>query len=315
MTFKETLFKDYADMIDLKESTGYSRSTYLPHIKEFITFCGGTYPGAESITKEMLDKWLQEKRFKTNASHNSAISRIREYTKYQAAIGRTTYIPSGDYSAKTSRYVPYIFNDYELKRLFEAFDTVQPHFGTPEREYIIPVLFRMMYCCGLRPSEPLNLLYEDVDLEIGEIYIRQAKRKKDRRVLMSEDLTELCRKYDSRRCSRTYFFEKKDGGKLPTYWMTNQFRICWNNSGLEKRMNPSPYDLRHNHATRVMMRWIDEGKDVMGMAASLSAYMGHTEFTATLYYIHLLPERLINCANIDWKRFACIYPEAAYEED
>jgi integrase len=63
------------------------------------------------------------------------------------------------------------------------------------------------------------------------------------------------------------------------------------------------------------MGWISEGKDIIGMAPYLSAYMGHTEFTMTLYYIHLLPERLVNCAGIDWERFSRIYPEVTYEKD
>jgi integrase len=132
---------------------------------------------------------------------------------------------------------------------------------------------------------------------------------------MSEELTALCRKYDSGKCPRTYFFERKDGSRFPTYWMTNQFRMCWRNSGLDKRGNPRPYDLRHNYATRVLMRWTDEGKDVLGMTPYLSAYMGHADFTTTLYYIHLLPERLKNSAGIDWERFSRIYPEDAYEEN
>lgn len=315
MTFKDTLLKDYDDMLDVKEATGHSRATYAPHIKDFITYCGDTYPDAAKITSGMLDKWLQKKEFKTNSTHNSAISRIREFARYQAAIGKPTYIPTGEYSAKAMRFIPYIFSDKEISKLFEAFDTVPPHSMSPEREQIIPVLFRMMFCCGLRPSEPLNILYNDVDLETGAIYIRQAKRKRDRRILMSDNLVALCREYNSRRYPRTYFFERKDGSKYSTHWMTNQFHICWRNSGLEKRRNPRPYDLRHNFATRVLMRWMSEDKDVMGMVAFLSAYMGHTEFTATLYYIHLLPERLTNNAGIDWDSFSCIYPEVEYEED
>ncbi|HBW38161.1 tyrosine-type recombinase/integrase [Desulfosporosinus sp. BICA1-9] len=300
---KPYLSFDEKQMLDLKEAIGYSRVTYQPHIKEFIVFCGNTYPEAVCVTKEMVDTWLQQKQFQTNATHNSAISRLRAFTKYQAAIGKDTFVPGEEYSVKTVHYTPYIFTDVELRKLFKTFDTLQPHFEAPEREYIVPVLFRMMYCCGMRPSEPLELLYEDVNLQTGEIYIRQSKRKKDRRILMSEDLMSLCRRYASFKKPRTYFFDRVDGSRFPTYWMTNQFRICWRNSGLVKRGNPRPYDLRHNYAKRTMMRWVNEGRDVMAMVSYLSAYMGHTEFSATLYYIHLLPERLIMSSGIDGKDF------------
>jgi len=38
---------------------------------------------------------------------------------------------------------------------------------------------------------------------------------------------------------REWFFQKWNDDDLSTYWMTNQFRICWGNSGLDKRSNPS----------------------------------------------------------------------------
>lgn len=315
MNFREILEKDYSEMLNLKESLGYSRITYQPHIREFISYCTENYPEAKAITKTMFDNWLQEHHFKTNATHNSAVSRIREFTRFQAAMGKETFIPDERYSVKNVPYIPYILSDDETKRLFHAFDTLTPHFEAPRREIVVPVLFRIMYCCGMRPSEPLNLLCEDVDLRNGDIYIRASKRKKDRHIIMSEEMTALCRKYDSIAGNRRFFFERWDGSKFPTHWMTKQFHICWQNSGLVKRGNPRPYDLRHNFATRKLMRWSDEGRDIMAMLPYLSTYMGHTCFNHTLYYVHLLPERLRKSAGIAWEKFSGMYPEVSYEED
>lgn len=315
MNFRDILDKDYSEMLDLKESMGYSRITYQPNIREFLSYCAENYPEATAITKTMFENWLQLQHFETNATHNSAVSRIREFARFQAAIGKETFIPDERYSVKKVQYIPYILSDDEMKKLFHAFDTLAPHFEAPGREIIVPVLFRIMYCCGMRPSEPLNLLCEDVDLRNGDIYIRASKRKKDRHIIMSEELTALCRKYDSIAGYRRFFFERWDGGKFPTHWMTNQFHICWRKSGLVKRGNPRPYDLRHNYATRTLMRWTDESRDIMAMLPYLSTYMGHTCFSHTLYYVHLLPERLRKSAGIDWGKFWGMYPEVTYEED
>lgn len=315
MNFREILDKDYSDMLILKESLGYSTITYQPHVKEFILYCAENYPESKVITKMMFDNWLQEKQFKTNATHNSAISRIRTFLRFQVAMGKEAFIPDEQYSVKNIKYIPYVLSEEEIKRLFHAFDTLTPHFESPRREFIVPVLFRMMYCCGMRPSEPLNLLCQDVDLRNGDLYIRASKRKKDRHIIMSEEMITLCQKYDSIVGNRKYFFERWDRNKFPTYWMTNQFRICWRNSGLVKRRNPRPYDLRHNFATRTLMRWTDENRDIMSMLPYLSTYMGHTCYSHTLYYVHLLPERLRKSANINWGKFEDMYPEVSYEED
>lgn len=214
MNFREILDKDYSGMLNLKESLGYSRITYQSHMRKFISYCSENYPEANTITKTMFENWLQQQHFKTNATHNEAISRIREFSRFQAAIGKVTFIPDERYSVKSVQYIPYILSDEEMKRLFHAFDTLIPNFQAPNREIIVPVLFRIMYCCGMRPGEPLGLLCEDVDLQSGDMYIRASKRKKDRHIIMSEEMTTLCRKYDSIAGNRRFFFERWDGSFL-----------------------------------------------------------------------------------------------------
>ena len=313
--FGKKLNNHYDDMLKLRESLGYSIGKNPQRVREFIAFCTKNYGNSESVTKEMVDTWLQSKDFKTNASHNYAITKIRGFTKYLESVGVSAFIPGEDYSVRHIRYTPYVFNDEELSCLFEAIDSFPPYHSSPNRENIVPVLFRMMYCCGMRPSEPPSLLIEDVNLKNGEVYIRQSKGYKDRRILMSAELTDLCRKYAVHMTPRKYFFEWKGGIRISSEWITHQFQFCWRNSGLIKRGNPRPYDLRHNFATRTMMRWIDEGKDVYALTPYLSAYMGHTEFSATFYYIHLIPERLLKSPGIDWSRFSKIYPEVLCEQD
>jgi len=311
----ETLTNHYDDMLMLRESLGYSIGKATQRVRKFIAFCGDHYAESESITKEMLDSYLRGRDYGTNSTHNHEITKIRGFTRYLESVGFQAFTPGEDYSIRTIRYTPYVFSDYELVRLFEAIDNLPPYHTSPKREFILPVLFRMMYCCGMRPSEPPSLLMEDVNLKSGEIYIRQSKSYKDRRILMSEDLTSLCNEYVYRTAPQKYFFEKTAGSRISTDTINNQFHICWRNSGLPKRGNPRPYDLRHNFATRTMMRWVNEGKDITALTPYLSAYMGHTEFSATLYYIHLLPERLLKSSGIDWARFSKIYPEVCDGQD
>ena len=78
---------------------------------------------------------------------------------------------------------------------------------------------------------------------------------------------------------------------------------------------PRPYDLRHAFATRNLMRWTDEGLDIMVMLPYLSAYMGHSHFQDTLYYVHLIPEKLRNSNEIDWASLESIYGEVPDEEN
>ena len=47
----------------------------------------------------------------------------------------------------------------------------------------------------------------------------------------------------------------------------------------------------------------------------LSAYMGHAELTSTLYYVHLLPEKLRSSKGIDWDMLTRIYGKGVPENE
>jgi len=57
------------------------------------------------------------------------------------------------------------------------------------------------------------------------------------------------------------------------------------------------------------MNWLDEGKDINALLPYLSTYMGHSDFSYTAYYIHLIPSRLIKSSGIQWDRMDALVPE------
>ena len=170
----------------------------------------------------------------------------------------------------------------------------------------------------MRPNEPLNLRVEDVDLRTGDVFIRKSKRGKDRHIVISEDMRILFANYDRFAGTREWFFQHWDGGKFSTTWARYWFRKACIWSGISRSPSfPRPYDLRHSFATRTLMRWVDEQRDVMALIPFLSAYMGHVSLEETLYYVHLLPERLKSSPGIDWDMFSEIYAteEVPHKED
>lgn len=61
------------------------------------------------------------------------------------------------------------------------------------------------------------------------------------------------------------------------------------------------------------MKWLDEKEDLYALLPYLSAYMGHAHLEDTAYYIHLLPEKLMRTAAIDWETFEQLLPEVGNE--
>lgn len=307
------------DMLRYKESLGYSRNSYESFLQDFKRFLVTDYPVYEILTEKIMLEWCQMRKTEKASGFQRRAGVLREFSKYLFSINRSKCILSLDFLPKITRYMPYIFTDEELIDLFNASDCVAPTPNSPHREIIIPVIFRVIYFCGLRPNEGREILRRDVDLDEGTIIIRTNKSNRERKIPLSEDIKRLCKKYSEQLAvfqpNSDYFFPSPKGKPYSTKWLRDQFYALWQST---KPSNPHQsvrvYDLRHRYATAVMMKWIDEKADLSAMLPYLSAYMGHVNFSSTAYYIHLLPENLLQSESINWEKLSSLIPEVLDDE-
>lgn len=197
--------------------------------------------------------------------------------------------------------------------------SLEPNKREPFIAEIAPVMYRLIYTCGLRPNEGRTLEYANVNLDIGELLITNTKRAKDRIVVMSDDMLNLCRTYDKTRNvfggNSLYLFPSKDGEAFSSRQLASTFVKAWSRA-VSSPNNPAPrsvcvYDLRHQFASACLNLWLDEGRDLMAMLPYLRTYMGHGSLTETAYYIHILPENLVKTSSIDLVAFNSLLPEVS----
>jgi integrase/recombinase XerD len=156
-------------------------------------------------------------------------------------------------------------------------------------------MFRMIYCLGLRPGEARRLHRNDVDLVRGTVYIRESKGHKDRRVFMSADLHEYCRRYDAvidaHHPDRVAFFPNRAGGfyhaSTIDCWFGHLLAAAVPKVTAGPGSPPRVYDLRHAHVIETINRWTQAGRNPEAMLAYLSMHLGHTNPDDTWYYFHL----------------------------
>jgi len=314
--FKSKLAESMEAMINYKESLGYSRSTYEPYFRIIDKFCLEYFPHQTCLTKELVLEWSRvHPREQANGFRRRMIA-MRELGKYLNAVGIEAYVYPSEFLSPTQRFVPYIFTDDELKAFFNATDIFAQNRNAPYNHFVVPVIYRLVYTCGLRPTEVRNLKCSDVNLSTGRIYIRESKAYKDRIVMMSEDMLLLCNKYEkaikSVLMSREYFFPNSKNTIMGKQSLINHFNRCCTNAGItvsDGNKKPRVFDLRHNYATRTLMKWFEQERNLYAWLPYLSTYLGHCDFSQTAYYIHLLPERLIHSEAIDWSRFSNLIPE------
>lgn len=302
---------DLNAFMEYKRSLGYVDASYF-HLNSFDAFCAEKYPSDHELTSEIVTEWcmLSEKGIINRCSQ------IREFGKYLLFMGKPAYIYPAESIPARHDGLPYIISSEEQKRFFEALDQFPSSAKSPLMEYTAPVVFRLMLACGFRPREVVRLRRVDFDFKHGTIYVEDSKNHKDRRVAVSDDLSDLCERYDRMAESffpgRSCFFPNKNGEPLSYPSLVYLFQKAWDLSGNDVgRRRPSLYSFRFTFATETLMRWVEEGKDIESMIPYLSAYMGHVKFKDTYYYITLLPERVAKMKFMDVKG---IIPEVRAHE-
>jgi len=295
---------------------GYKESSPIRYLLKFDRHCAEHFPVQDVLTPEIVHHWLDSIKTTANSFAYHATA-IRQFGIYLCAVDETAYVIPEKFAPNQSEFNPYIFTDEELAGLFRAIDALPPFKDEPYLNEVSPVMFRLIYTCGLRPNEGRELLTENIDLKTGNILITGTKRNKERLIVMSDDMARYARKYETRRAlisgGNPYFFPATGCGAFTNEQIYRAFNKAWVQTSCSKH-NPvhrrvRVYDLRHRFASACLNRWLDNGENLNNMLPYLRTYMGHGSLSETAYYIHILPENLVNSSAINWDVFNAMMPE------
>lgn len=288
-------FKNHIqDYVELKKAIGYKYDTQANCLKRFDEFTLEKHPEATALTKEIVLDWCSKKSYEAQANQCIRVSIIRQFGQYLDSLGIKAYIIPKRYYPVAKQYTPYIYTVDELTRFFAQTDQCQYCSQFPNKHFIMPAIFRMIYMCGLRISEARLLKVVDVDLKNGILTIRKSKNDNSRLIPMSDCLTERCRNYSAEvhpyPVAEDYYFPDR-GGKAMTLVNLYQYfrRFLWQ-AGISHRgrgHGPRIHDFRHTYAVHCLKKWVEQGKDLMAYLPVLKTYLGHDSFDETAYYLHL----------------------------
>ena len=311
--------------LNYRAALGFSIRVYEGYLKQFDVYCAQHFPGADCLTQELVLGWIHYAAEHGKGGLDSKGRAIRGFAKYLSIEEQAFVLPEGYTTTKRpTAFAPYIMSNAELTAFLDAADSAaQWHCGDIFAPVVAPVIFRMMYTCGMRPEEARSLEIQDVNITNGEILIRKNKVRKERIIVMSDDMSAFCREYEEKRADvfvrSIYYFPRIDGKVYSTQQLGALCRRCWAwaHPGVPAFKLPRlrPYDLRHCYASAILQKWLDEGRDLFTMLPYLRAYMGHEHVSDTAYYIHILPERLMCSPEINWAGMDTTMPEVSIWED
>jgi integrase/recombinase XerD len=183
---------------------------------------------------------------------------------------------------RRNRRLPHVLTRGEVAKLLE-----HPN-GTEPIDLRDRALLELMYACGLRASETVDLEVTDVDLE--ELILRaRGKGSKERMVPVGRTAADALRRYLERGRSQLvdgaiqpHLFVNFRGGTLTRQGLYKISQRHAKAVGLDGKM--SPHTLRHSFATHLLAGGCD--------LRAVQEMLGHADVATTQLYTHLSSERL-----------------------
>jgi len=299
-----SIFKnEIVNYLKLRQSKGYKKRNNAKHILKSVDafLCRKAGLKEKTIPASYVDDWIATLPRSLSIGTKSAyISGFSGFAKYLNSININVFVP--EYLKSGRDYIPYIFTQEEMRKIFEVADNMTVYRGLNKLTPLqFPILLRMLYGCGLRLGEALSLKISDIDLDSGVIFIRNAKGEKDRFVPMDESLAQLCRHYSIAIQNEfvkdiSLFFTNKDGKQYSPSWPQKQFRKVLSQAGIKlfelepNRRNICLHCLRHTFAVNSFKKQDEAGVDSYSSVPLLSIYLGHTHFYQTEIYLHMTEE-------------------------
>jgi integrase/recombinase XerD len=135
--------------------------------------------------------------------------------------------------------------------------------------------FITIYSAGLRVSEAVALTARDIDSARMVLHVRQGKGRKDRYVMLSEQLLAILRDYWKRERPQLWLFPGLDPARpITTRSVQRACRRAARAAGLDKIV--TVHTLRHSFATHLL----EQGVDIR----VIQDLLGHRHITSTTRY-------------------------------
>lgn len=272
---QEEIQKGLAEFKLWMQHKRYSESTiktYLDGAKSFIKFIHPK-PMQEADNSDMV-RYVNEYIIKNNLSfayQNQVVNACKLFFK-EVIKGKLNV----DKLARPRREykLPNVLSKSEIALILNAHKNVKHR-----------TMLSLIYACGLRRSELLNLKPADVDSKRGLLIIRQGKGRKDRVAPISEKIIAMLREYYKMYRPDVWLFEgQTKGEQYSEKSLQSVLKQSLEKTGIKKPV--SLHWLRHSYATHLL----EAGTDLR----YIQELLGHKSSKTTEIYTHVSTKSIQN---------------------
>ena len=168
---------------------------------------------------------------------------------------------------RREKKLPNVLSKQEVKRIIQAPVNLKHK-----------LMLCLIYACGLRRSELLNLVPREIHSDRNLLIIRQSKGKKDRIVPISNNLIEQLREYYKIYRPNVYLFEGQTPGER---YSDRSLQLVLKSAVNKAKINKpvTLHWLRHSYATHLL----ESGTDLR----YIQELLGHSSSKTTEIYTHV----------------------------
>ncbi|PKQ46409.1 tyrosine-type recombinase/integrase [Confluentibacter flavum] len=145
-------------------------------------------------------------------------------------------------------------------------------------------ILALLYSAGLRISELLNLRVENILIHRKQIFIKNAKGRKDRYATLADSFLPLLQNYLMTYTPSVYFVEGKKGSMYSASSVRKFLAKSCQEANIKTTV--TPHTLRHSYATHLL----ENGVGIR----HIQELLGHSKPETTMIYTHVARKDLIN---------------------
>ena len=255
------------------QSKRYSSNTikvYADTLRVFLRYFASK--SIEEISNEDLITFNNDYILKNNFSSSYQNQLVNAVKLYYSAIQHKRIVVEMVHRPRREKTLPNVLSKEEVKKLLNASTNLKHR-----------AMLSLIYACGLRRSELLNLTFKDIQADRLIITVRQSKGKKDRIVTLSPLLLVELRQYYLQFRPLKYLFEGQIAGeKYSARSLEEILKKACKTAKINKPV--TLHWLRHSYATHLLERGTD--------LRYIQELLGHSSSRTTEIYTHVSTKSL-----------------------
>lgn len=270
------------------KNSHYSQNTvynYILDITNFIYTCRiDSIKDSDCIQKE-VDRYFENMNGnlsdRSKYRHTKSLKCFFKFLTLNNIISEVPRVPKLRFIPK----LPDRLDEEHIKKIFSSCDYI-------ENPYRMKAIFSLLYGCGLRVSELVNIRLSDCDFNTKFVKI-YGKNRKERIIPLSDKIVNILqayiekeRKFFKYAQTSEYLFLSRKKGKITRVQIFNLIKKLQELSGIDKKVYP--HLLRHSFATKLLESGVN--------LRIIQELLGHSKLSTTTVYTH-----------IDYKKLQEIY--------